>query len=120
MAVALKDVNSVASAIFESSTTPGLILRGKIDEITGRVLVDNSGSGGSALAQETATGTVDGSNVTFGLVNQPVNVFADGILHPVSASVNDFGGNAVTWVAGVLTFNALTPPTQYVVGYYNS
>lgn len=116
-----KDVNSVAAAGGVSDLDGVTILPWQVNHTTGALkVVVVGGTGGSSLTQETATGTIDGSNTIFGLVYQPVNVLADGILHPVSASVNDFAGNAVTWSAGVLTFNALTPPNQYVVGYYNS
>lgn len=59
MAVALKDQNSVATAIFESSTTPGLILRGQIDESTGRILTTGSG-GGTSLTVTDGVTTVTG------------------------------------------------------------
>lgn len=74
MAVALKDQNSVASAIFESSSTPGLTLRGQIDQITGRVLVDIAGSSSGTGTNYTVSGTINGSNVTFTI---PVSVKSD-------------------------------------------
>lgn len=44
-----RDQNHVATAGFESSSTPGLVLPGQIDEITGRILVDNSGGGSGTV-----------------------------------------------------------------------
>lgn len=35
-----RDENRVAAVGFESSTTPGLVLPGKINEATGRILVE--------------------------------------------------------------------------------
>jgi len=42
------DQNFVRAAGFESSSTPGLVMAGQIDELTGRILVDNAGGGGAA------------------------------------------------------------------------
>ena len=72
--VALKDANSVSSAIFESSTSPGVILRGQIDQVTGRILVDNSGGGGGGtLTWYDVSGTINGSNVTFTIPVSPAS-----------------------------------------------
>lgn len=72
--VALKDGNSVASAIFESSTTPGVILRGQIDPLTGRILVDSAGGGGGGTGTWYAvTGTIDGVNATFTIPVSPTD-----------------------------------------------
>lgn len=60
--VALKDGNSVASSTFESSSTPNLILRGQIDQITGRILVDLAGGGSGSITVTDGVTTV--SNVT--------------------------------------------------------
>ncbi len=48
MAEAKRDQNHVTTALFESSSTPGLTLNGRIDEITGRILVTSSGGGGGS------------------------------------------------------------------------
>ena len=69
MAVALKDSNSVASAIFESSTTPNLVLRGQIDQITGRILVDSVGAGSNTFVYNEV---VAGATNTFTLALTPV------------------------------------------------
>lgn len=104
--VALKDANSVASAIFESSTSPGVILRGQIDEITGRVLVDMSGgSSNTFVYNEIATG----SGTSFTIAHTPVTglyaVYANGQrLYPTT----DFtlSGTTITtvlnWSAGAI------------------
>lgn len=72
--VALKDGNSVASAIFESSTTPGVILRGQIDPLTGRILVDMAGSTGGTGTVYTVSGTINSVNRIFTI---PVTVTSD-------------------------------------------
>jgi len=41
-----RDQNHIPAAGFESSTTPGLVLPGRINEITGRILVNATGGGG--------------------------------------------------------------------------
>lgn len=44
-----KDQNYIRAAGFESSSTPGLVMAGQIDEITGRVLVDLPGGGSGTV-----------------------------------------------------------------------
>lgn len=58
-----RDENHVTAIGFESSTTPGLILPGKINELTGRILTSMSGGGGSGI---TRTIVVTSGNVTAG------------------------------------------------------
>lgn len=115
-----KDVNSVAAAGGVSDLDGQTILPWQVNHTTGALKVVVVGGTGGGIAQETPTGTVDGSNTTFAVAHQPVFVLADGISHPISASVNDFGGNAVTYSAGIITFNAVSAPVQYVVSFYNS
>jgi hypothetical protein len=119
MTQAIRDQNFVTVALGVSSSDSTNPLPFSIDGTTGRLRVDASSSG-TGLTQETPTGTVNGVNTTFTTSNTPVSVLADNVMHPVSTSVNDFGGNAVTYVGTTITFNALTPPVQYVVSYYNS
>lgn len=56
MAQAPRDENFVPTALFESSTTPGLTLSGKIDQTTGRILVDGSAGGTGPTGPTGATG----------------------------------------------------------------
>lgn len=107
--VALKDSNSVASAIFESSTSPGVILRGQIDEITGRVLVDFGGAGG--FTELTATGTVNGVNAVFSFTQTPTYVVSD---HAVYKSTNSSG--STNW-SGTTTVTMTIPPTEDIFGW---
>lgn len=104
--IALKDGNSVASAIFESSTSSGVILRGQIDQITGRILVDNSGSSGITLL--TATGTVNGLNTTFTFVQEPTVIVSDNATYRVN-----FGW---TWNSSTLTATMAIAPSYDVFG----
>ena len=98
MAVALKDQNSVASAIFESSTTPGLILRGQIDQITGRVLVDVAGSSGGTLTWYDVSGTIDGNNVTFTIPVSPASGIILILVRQAQMDTTDYSvsGNTIT------------------------
>lgn len=65
MADAPRDQNHIPTALFESSSTPGLTLPGQIDEITGRVLTDNAGSSGTVTTVSVVTANgVSGSVAT--------------------------------------------------------
>ena|SRR5579863_4701637 len=112
--VALKDSNSVASAIFESSTSPGVILRGQIDQITGRILVELSGGSGSfSQFVLTATGVVNGINTQFMFTSEPTYIVSDGAWYPM----NDNNGNAQwSWSAGTLTATMAIPPSSIIFG----
>lgn len=112
--VALKDSNSVASAIFESSTQTGVILRGQIDPITGRILVDNAGdSGGGTGTIYTVSGTINSSNVTFTI---PVAVTSDFQLTLVNQI--QMKGIDYTYVAGgsTTTITMTTAPDSSLSG----
>lgn len=53
---AIRDENHVTNLLMESSTTPGLTLNVKGDELTGRLLVDNSsGTGGTVTTVSVVT-----------------------------------------------------------------
>lgn len=97
MAQALKDQNSVASAIFESSSTAGLTLRGKINESTGRILVDTAGGGGTGT-NYTVSGAIDGSNVTFTIPVAVTSDFSLFLARQPQAPTTDY-----TYVAGAST-----------------
>lgn len=96
--VALKDGNSVASAIFESSTSTGVILRGQIDPILGRILVTNAGV--ISVGYQQAVGTVDGSNTIFVFAKAPnvVSVDQGRVMQKVSSdgTVNWTGTTTIT------------------------
>jgi hypothetical protein len=54
-----KDQNYMRAAGFESSSTAGLVMAGKIDEVTGRILVD-SAAGGSGTVTSVSVVTANG------------------------------------------------------------
>lgn len=85
MAQAPRDQNFAPTILLESSTNPGTVLSAKGDQVTGRLLVDSAGGGGS--------GTVTSVSV----------VTANGI----SGSV----ATATTTPAITLTLGAITPTT---------
>lgn len=106
--VALKDGNSVASAIFESSTTPNLILRGQIDQITGRILVDlvGGGGGGNTFVYNEV---LSGSGTSWSFATAPITglyaIFANGQRLTPTVDFTISGANVTTtdsWVAGTL------------------
>ena len=110
--VALKDGNSVASALFESSTSPGTILRGQIDQITGRILVDGVGGGSFSQFVLTATGTVNGLNPTFTFTSPPSLIVSDGVWY----FPTDNNGNTQWTGSGTDTITMVIPPTSAIFG----
>lgn len=56
------DQNFIRAAGFESSSTPGLVMAGQIDEITGRVLVDSAGGSGTVTSISQGTGLLLSTN----------------------------------------------------------
>lgn len=79
----------------------------RVDPATNRVLVSATGIG---VNVETPTGTVNGSNVTFTVVNTPVAVIIDGI--------TKFSGFGYTYAAGTITVDSDGPPVQYIRTFY--
>lgn len=55
-----RDENHVTATGFESSTTSGLILPGKIDEVTGRILTDMTGGAGSGTVTSVSVVSANG------------------------------------------------------------
>ena len=115
--VALKDANSVASAIFESSTQANVILRGKIDPITGRILVDSAGGGGGTLTWYDVSGTIDGINDTFTIPVSP----ASGIILNLGGQLQvdtewyTVSGSTITYQSGFIPANGI-PSNQHKAG----
>lgn len=99
--VALKDGNSVASAIFESSTSAGVILRGQIDPATGRILVTTSGGGsGGTGTWYSVSGTIDGVNTTFTIAVSPASDILLFLARQPQMKTTDFtlSGSTITYV----------------------
>lgn len=106
--VALKDANSVASAIFESSSSPGVIMRGKIDPITGRILV---GSAASGFAELPANGAVNGLNASFTFTQAPTYIISDHAVYQVTNS-----NGSANWT-GTTSVTMTVPPTEDIFGW---
>lgn len=64
MSQAPRDENFVPTALFESSTTAGLTLPGKIDQTTGRILIDGSAGGTGATGATGPTGPTGPTGAT--------------------------------------------------------
>ncbi len=75
------------------------------------ITVTSTGSG-STLTPETPAGTVNGVNTTFTVANEPVLLFTDGIQR---ISPTDY-----TYSLGTIEMNALIPPVQSIISYYNA
>ena len=60
MSDAVRDQNFIPVALGESSTTPGLTLPFLIDEVTGRLLVDATGGGGSGTVTSVSVVSANG------------------------------------------------------------
>jgi hypothetical protein len=110
--VAIKDGNSVATAIFQSSTNASVVMCGQIDQITGRVLVDFSGVSGGTGTWYPVSGTVNSSNVTFTI---PVAVTSNfllqlgGQVQSLSISPNTYDYSYVVGVS-TTTITMTIPP----------
>ena len=96
-----RDENRVPAVGFESSTTPGLVISGKIDEATGRILTAG-GAGAFDLTVEDGVTTVSNvDNITF----SGATVTDDGA-GAITVAVSGTGGGTVTSVS-VVTANGL-------------
>lgn len=113
---ALKDENSVASAIFENSSVPGETRRGQINQATGRILVTDAGTGPGTVNLELPTGTVDGSNTSFTVTNTPRWLSIDG-MNKFNATYNP-SNPGWSYLAGTITILDGSPPTQSIVSFY--
>lgn len=87
--------------------------------VNGNKQITATGSG-AALTQETPTGTVNGSNVTFTVLHTPVYIIVDGLIRPLVANIANIGGNGFTYSAPTVTVGALVPPVEYIRSYYNA
>lgn len=97
-----KDQNFVRAAGFESDSTPGLVMAGQIDEVTGRILVDNAGGGGAATEITVANEATD--TTCF-----PVFVpGATGNQEPKTNAGLTFNSNTARFNATILASSSLT------------
>ena len=77
------------------------------DGVTKKVKKSNLAT---ALNVETPVGTVDGSNVTFTVSNEPKYVIVDGLTR--------FVGFGYTYAGGTITVDALAPPVEHIRSIY--
>ena len=107
MSNAKHDENHVPTALGQSSTDSTVTLPFLIDPITGRVLVDSSGTSISGLVLGTPTGTVNGTNLVFTVSNTPQVVIIDNMAY--------FGsGDGYTYAAGTITCNGDKAPISSI------
>jgi hypothetical protein len=64
----------------------------------------------SGFRQEIPTGTVNASNVTFTVLNEPLYVVIDGLVRT--------SGNGYSYATGTITVDSLAPPVQNIRSYY--
>lgn len=94
-------------------------LREELDKIRTLAVTRKSGFGGvriiesssgTGVTAETPSGTVNGSNTTFTVSNEPSFVIIDGMFR--------VSGQGYTYSAGTITVDPLTPPTTFIRSYY--
>jgi hypothetical protein len=94
-----KDQNYMRAAGFESSSTAGLVMAGKIDEVTGRILVD-SAAGGSGTVTSVSVVTANGvSGSVATATTTPAITLTLGAITP--SSVNGASSTEVGYLVGV-------------------
>lgn len=119
MAEAPRDQNHVPTALFESSSTPGLTLSGKINQSTGRILVDSAGgSTGTVTAIIIATanglaGTSDGNPATPTLT---LSTTITGILKGNGTAISAASAGTDYVAPGAITTSGLTMSTAKMLG----
>lgn len=104
-----RDQNHITAVGFESSTTPGLVISGKIDETTGRILTDNASTGSvtsvSVVTANGISGTVANPTTT------PAITLTLGAITPTTVNGHTFtaGSSTFTGTAGqTYTFPSTT------------
>lgn len=70
------------------------------------------GTGSGSTAVETPTGTVNGSNASFTVTNEPLYIIVDGISKFVTLHY--------TYAGGTITITDGAPPTQYIRSVYSA
>lgn len=118
---ALKDENSVASAIFENASVAGETRRGQIDQSTGRILVNaTSGVVGPVSSTDGAIALWDGAT---GLVIKNSNLIPGGtVTAPTTTATPVFtsyyGGNTNALGDPVAWFQLKIGATTYKIPLY--
>jgi hypothetical protein len=73
-----RDENSVPTALFAQQGAVGFVAPGRIDQTTGRILVDFA-AGVGTTGTEVPVGAIDGANVTFTTTNPPGFITVGGV-----------------------------------------
>lgn len=109
MANAKKDENRVSTLLGVSSTDGVTPVRIYADSVTHRLYVDLAGGGG--FTNLTATGTVDGANVTFTFTQVPSYIVTDGVwLTPLDNK------GLTQWSNVGTTITMVIPPNSSIFG----
>lgn len=66
----------------------------------------------AGFAKEVPTGAINGSNTTYTVANEPLFVLIDGLMRT--------DGYGYTYTTGTIEVDALTPPVQSIVSFYNA
>lgn len=104
MADAKRDNNYITTLIAVSNVDGATSVPLYADPTTHRLLVSAS------LNVETPTGTVNGVNVTFTVLNTPKIVIIDGLCR--------FSGLGYTYASGTITVDSLIPPISFIRSIY--
>lgn len=112
------DDNYVPTALFAVSSAPTTVAPGRIDQVTGRVLVDLGGNTGTSV--EIPTGTVNGVNTVFTVTNLPIWMEVSGQTMVSQTTDPTNYGYSVTGT-GPYTITFLNPPatTQTPHSFHN-
>ena len=82
-----------------------------ITKVNGLPTITITGGGSGSTAVETPSGTVNGANTSFTVVNQPLYIIVDGI--------SKFSSLHYTYLAGTITITDGAPPTQFIRSVYS-
>ena len=114
-----RDDNAVPTAVFAQQGATNLVAPGQIDQITGRILVDVTGGvsiSTSTLNQEVPSGTVNGVNTVFTVLNVPIFMEVSGQI--MVSSVQNPANYGYTLSGLTVTF--VNAPTQSPDSFYNN
>lgn len=113
MSNAYRDENDVPTLIVCSNADGFTPVRLYGDPITHRLLVDIPNSG-RTLTVENPTGTVNDSNVTFTVVNQPLYIVVNGAQYVVGT------GTYVSYSGGTITLSSAVGTGGFIRSFYNA
>lgn len=116
------DDNAVPTAVFAQQGATSFVAPGQINQITGRILVDASGGGGSSTQVYSLSSQLNGSTKSFTI---PTNTAIVGVFGSSAPFVFDYttdytgsGTTILTFTASVDAPSALASGQTLVVQYY--